>query len=76
MGSKIFCGIRDQNFHPIWDQGSKFWVKKMGSVMKNIPRYDPVICTPLIGVARYVLTYYFNDVAGHVAIVSFPFRIN
>ena len=43
MGTKIFCGIRDQNFHLIWDQGSKFWVKKMGSVMKNIPRYDPVI---------------------------------
>ena len=43
MGTKIFCGIRDQNFHLIWDQGSKFWVKKMGSVMKNIPRYDPGI---------------------------------
>ena len=26
-GSTKFCGIRDQNSHHVWNQGSKIWVK-------------------------------------------------
>ena len=36
MGSKNFCGFRDQNSH-------RFWVKIWDQLQKDIPRYDPVI---------------------------------
>ena len=41
-GSTKFCGIRDQNSHHVWNQGSKIWVKLRDQRWKNIPRYDPV----------------------------------
>ena len=40
-GSTKFCGIRDQNSHQVWNQGSKIWVKLRDQRWKNIPRYDP-----------------------------------
>ena len=38
-------GIRDQNSHRFWDQGSRFWVKIWDQLRQNIPRYDPDIMT-------------------------------
>ena len=43
LGSTKFCGIRDQNFHHVWDQGLKICVKIRDQRRKNISRYDPVI---------------------------------
>ena len=43
LGSTEFCGIRDQNSHHFWNQGSRIWVKIRDQRWKNIPRYDPAI---------------------------------
>ena len=45
-GSAVFfmeSGIRDQKFSSFLGSGIKIWGKNMGSVTKNIPRYDPDI---------------------------------
>ena len=34
-------GVRHQNSHRIWDQGSTFWLKYGISYGKITPRYDP-----------------------------------
>ena len=51
IGISSFLGIRDQAVQYLWDQGRKLvtllesrirnWRIKMGSAMKNIPRYHP-----------------------------------
>ena len=37
-----FCGIRDQKFVTLLEQGSEIWVQKWDQRWKNIPRYNPV----------------------------------
>ena len=49
-GSTKFCGIRDQNSHHVWNQGSKVWVKLRDQRWKNIPRYDPEMHNKMIKV--------------------------
>ena len=41
INMEIFFGIRNQNCHRFWDQGSTFWAKIWDQSWKNIPRYDP-----------------------------------
>ena len=43
-----FCGFSDQDSHHFWDRGSKFRVKILDQLRKNMPRYDPVNCFAVI----------------------------